>query len=108
MEKDDDIRQAMETICRELAAPLPDNTGDFKTHLSFMINEMIDKDFNRLVLLLYRLDIDEAKLRRLLLQDREANAGDKITEMILARQLEKQKSRISYRPDDKIDEDEKW
>ena len=98
----------MESICQQLAFPPSDNTAAFKTRLSLIINEMIDKDFNRLILVLYRFDIDESKLRRLLGQHTEENAADTIAEMILNRQLEKQKSRENFRRDEQIDENEKW
>ena len=77
--------------------------------LSSCINKLIVEDFERLVSILYRLDIDEKKLEYLLTQNTNENASDTIATLILQRQLQKIKSRQENRRDtDDINEDEAW
>jgi hypothetical protein len=72
------------------------------------INYLIDKDFNKLLAILYRLDVNEIKLRQLILENSEGDAGKMIAGLIIERQLEKMKSRRQFKPDADIAEDEKW
>ncbi len=82
---------------------------DLFERLSSAINHLIVNDFERLVSILYRLDISEARLTALLAQKRDEHAADTIALLILERQLEKIKSRWENRRDNNnIDEDEKW
>ena len=108
METAGDIRQAVEIISRELTIDASADPEVFLARLSGVISEMIDNQFSRLVLLLYRLDIDEEKLKEILLQHRADDSGNVISLLIFKRQLEKLKSRREFRRDEFIDESEKW
>lgn len=77
--------------------------------LSSFINEMLLHHFNELIQLLYRLDIDEQKLRTLLLENRSTDSGDLIARMILQRQEQKIKSRKMFKNNQAgTSEEEKW
>ena len=77
--------------------------------LSAYINNLIVQDFEGLVSLLYRLDINEKKLKYLLSVDSGINASDTIAALIIERQLQKIKSRRENRRDDNdIFADEAW
>jgi len=91
-------------------AVLPGVDADlFRQKLSDHINQLINNDFSKLILILYRLDISEKKLKQLLAESPGANAGNLITALIIERQLEKIQSRQKFRqPDDSIPEDERW
>ena len=108
METDIYVWQAMKFIEEELTISPSADLEHFLRNLSARINEMINSDFSRLLALLYRLDIDEKKLRRLLSEQPAANAGDVIAALIYERQLQKIKSRRAFRRDNDIDENEKW
>jgi len=85
------------------------NDNDLFTRLSAAINSLIVHDFERLVSILYRLDINEAKLEYLLAQKTGENASDTIAALIVERQLQKIKSRQENRRDtNDIDEEDKW
>lgn len=85
------------------------NNTDFFEKLSAAINILIIHDFERLVSILYRLDINEAKLEYLLAQKTEENASDTIATLIVQRQLQKIKSRQENRRDSNdIAEEDKW
>ncbi|HEY1019377.1 MAG TPA: hypothetical protein VGE25_10280 [Sediminibacterium sp.] len=72
------------------------------------INELIDKDFSRLVQLLYRLDVSETKLRSVLLEHPTGDAGDMIAQLILERIAQREKNKQLFRQEGDIPEDEKW
>ena len=65
--------------------------------LADRINTMITGDFNRLVSLLYRIDVNEAKLKKLLRENPGVDAGLLIARLILERQWQKIETRRKYR-----------
>jgi hypothetical protein len=78
-------------------------------NLSAYINDLIITDFERLVSLLYRIDVNEKKLEYLLAQQPGTNAADTIAHLIIERQLQKIKSRQENRRDkNDYSEEEKW
>lgn len=80
-----------------------------RQQLEFAINDLIAKDFDGLLQLLYRLDIDEAKLRVMLSDMPGTDAAAIITNMIIERQVEKIKSRKRYsKRDNNISDEERW
>lgn len=73
------------------------------------VNELITRDFNQLVSLLYRLDISEKKLKQTLADHPDQNAGELIAKLIVDRQEEKKKSREAFKQKDwENSEEEKW
>lgn len=53
------------------------------------LNELIQSDFTKLVQLLYRIDISEMKLKQILKDNPQSDAGLLIAEMIIERQIQK-------------------
>jgi len=79
----------------------------FREQLAEYINALIVSDFEKLVNLLYRLDVSEKKLRTLL--SSAVNAGVLIADLIIERQLQKLQSRRQFnKPAEDIAEAEKW
>ncbi|HCL06965.1 MAG TPA: hypothetical protein DHW64_13895 [Chitinophagaceae bacterium] len=73
------------------------------------IQELIAKDFPRLVQLLYRLDISEAKLKETLATHTDTDAGLLITQMIIDRLEQKRKAREEFgKKDWGGSEEERW
>ena len=64
--------------------------------LAEKINDMINKDFNALVQLLYRIDVNEAKLRGVLRDHQASDSGQLIARLILERQWQKIMTRREY------------
>lgn len=97
-------------INKDLAIELSENIS-FETLqrlLADHINQLIQFNFEKLISLLYRIDVSEAKLKNLLQQGNE-NAGKIIADAIIERQLQKIKSRQQYsQRDNNINEEEKW
>jgi hypothetical protein len=82
---------------------------ELKEKLSLHINYLIEHNFQKLVSLLYRIDISEPKLKKLLNDHPGTDAGNIIAELIIERQQQKIKSRQQFsRRDNDIDENEKW
>lgn len=64
--------------------------NDLEIKLSAYINEIIDKDFNKLINLLYRIDISEQKLKIALQnEDKTISSSKTIAKLIIERQLQK-------------------
>ena len=74
------------------------------------ITHLIQNDFQKLVSILYRIDVNERKLKYLLQENVGADAAVIIADLIIERQLEKIKSRSQFSPqqDDSIPDEEKW
>ena len=70
---------------------------DLENYLAVYINELIDKDFNKLVNLLYRIDISEQKLKIALQnEDKTISSSKTIAKLIIERQLQKLEFRKKF------------
>jgi hypothetical protein len=67
--------------------------------LAEKVNALINGNFDQLLQLLYRIDINEQRLRRLLVENEGGDAGKIIARLIVQRQWEKIESRRKYRQD---------
>ena len=65
--------------------------------LADKLNTLIRSDFDALLRLLYRIDIDEARLRGLLKENAQEDTGKIIARLIMERQWQKVLSRREYR-----------
>lgn len=102
-----------QNILEEVAVVLEiiprNNAGLKKKVFIARVNELLEKDFNKLVAILYRMDVDENRLRLLLDQNKDSDAAIIITELIIERQIQRLKSREAFRNNEnEIDEEEKW
>ena len=110
MDKHSDVRELTGFIGEVLTnTGKPEiNINDLVTRLSILINELIDSDFQKLLNLLYQLDVPEQKVINVLRENTDANAGKLIAGLIIERQLAKIKTRQEFRRDNNFDEEEKW
>ena len=93
----------------EIALTEKTSTEEVRKKLAENINHLIIHDFNKLVSLLYRVDVNEAKLKHLLKENPGSDAGNIIADLIIERQLQKIKSRQQFLQRDKsIDDEDKW
>jgi hypothetical protein len=79
----------------------PDQLGVF-------VNQLIEKDFSRLVQLLYRLDVSEIKLRKVLDEGTGGDAGALIAQLILERIAQSRKTKEMFRSEEDIPDNDKW
>ncbi|MEO9022279.1 MAG: hypothetical protein ABI237_11270 [Ginsengibacter sp.] len=84
---------------------------EVRAQLIALINELINKDFHALVQLLYRIDVDERKIKHCLDQQREEDSSPVIADLIIERQLQKIESRKFFsrgRDKSRESDEEKW
>ena len=67
---------------------------EFLKLLTKVIRHLLDKDFERLMNGLYRIDVDENKVKRALTTD---NPAENIAQLIIERELQKVETRRKYR-----------
>jgi len=68
------------------------STPDLET----LMNELIKNDFSKLVQLLYRIDVSEAKLKNILQANPNEDAGKLIAQIVLERLAATKKARESF------------
>ena len=73
-----------------------------------LINHLLLNDFNKLVQVLYRVDVSEQKLKELLQKNQTTDAAVIITDLLIERQEEKIKIKNSFKSDTDISDDDRW
>lgn len=82
---------------------------ELQQQLTDHINHLINTDFEKLIYYLYRIDVNEAKMKQLLQQQGGENAAELIAKLIIDRQLQKIKSRAEHKTSNTDDEGaERW
>jgi hypothetical protein len=76
--------------------------------MASFINDLIEKDFARLVQILYRLDVSEDKLKSVLLEHPTGDAGNMIAVLIMERIAQREKAKELFKQEGDIPDDEKW
>ncbi|MES1215455.1 MAG: hypothetical protein ABUT20_08060 [Bacteroidota bacterium] len=107
----EDQKELIQVLNTELAVEISEQISfeELRESLSQYINSLIQTNFQKLVSLLYRIDVSESKLKILLQENTDANAGMIIADLIIERQLQKIKSRQQFSQRDKnINDDEQW
>ena len=79
-----DINQSL-----EISLPITISGEELREKLVVHINHLINHDFEKLVFYLYRIDVNESKMRHLLEQKEGENATGLIADLIIERQSEK-------------------
>lgn len=97
-------------LAKELGLIVMDNNFSGNRQLLVeKVNALIEKDFQSLVSILYRMDVSEKKLTSMLHEQPDKNAAETIVDLMIERQLQKIKSRQQFsKRDENIDENEKW
>lgn len=84
-------------------------TNNFREELAVYINHLINADFEKLIFLLYRIDVSESTITQLLALPSNSNAGELIADAIIKRQAEKIDSRKLFKQNsNNITEEDKW
>jgi hypothetical protein len=94
----------------EIKLPVIISSEELRQQLINHINYLINHDFEKLVYYLYRIDVDEQKMKAVLDKVAGENAALLITDLIIDRLQEKAQSRkqFTFRDKKDIDENEKW
>ena len=103
-------KQVLQEVSYELGIIVNEKDHPFnKQILTEKIDHLINNDFQKLVLILYRMDVSETKLKQLLNENAGTNAALIITDLMIERQEQKILSRQQFRKkDENISDDEKW
>jgi hypothetical protein len=72
------------------------------------VNDLADKDFGALIQVLYRLDVDEGKIKRALAANPGQDAAGLIAGLLLERQLQKLESRKHFASFTSRPEEPEW
>jgi len=81
---------------------------EMKERLAQYLNYLLLHDFNKLVQILYRVDVNEQRLKELLQNHPGTDAAIIIADLLIQRQQEKIESRQSFKSNDNIPDEEKW
>ena len=100
----------IDSLEKDLGIVLKKDDSFEKIHATLVahISELINSDFHQLVSLLYRIDVNEEKLRTILHDTPGQDAAELIADMIIERQIQKTQSRKDSTTNDEIPDDEKW
>jgi len=98
----EDLRNSYELELRDVPT-----IGELEELLAEKVNTMIQTDFGALLQLLYRIDVNEVRLRRLLQENAGEDAGRVIARLIIERQWQKIETRRQYRSNTDSGE-ERW
>ena len=90
--------ELVKEINKNMAIALPDGISldELQIQLGAYINQLIQNDFEKLISLLYRIDVSEPKLKQLLKQNPQEEAGKIIAALIIERQLQKIQTRRHF------------
>ena len=76
--------------------PAVQDSSELKTMVSAVISELMDSNFEKLLLILYRIDVNEEQVKRVISQDDPEMIADNLAELVINRELEKIETRIRY------------
>ncbi len=83
--------------------------AEIREQLISLLNELINKDFHALVQLLYRIDVNEKRIRHYLEINKNEDSSSVLADMIIERQLQKIESRRDFsKKNDHESDEEKW
>ena len=107
------ILKSLQHLLGEGNAPggIDDSDESLLKYLEIRIQELINSDFQGLLQMLYRLDINEKELKKSIENSSPEKVAGIIAEKILEREKQKLKTKEEYsqfRSDDKEDEEDTW
>ena len=105
-----EISEAIHAAALELGVTLQEKDhGLWRAVLVDRINDLLIHDFEKLVGILYRIDVSEKKLQELLAFNTGLDAAPIIADLVIERQVQKMNSRKQFKMDSEMDDgEEKW
>lgn len=98
-------------IAEDTSLTIPDHITyeQLESLLAARLETMINQDFQQFVLLLYKIDVSEKKVRQVLAEDTSEQVYKKIAALLIERQQQKIISRKTFtRPVNDDDGEERW
>ncbi len=104
-----ELQQVQRLLSAEFGLTPREDKVDFINHLALRIDELILHDFQKLVMILYRIDVNEDQLREMLAKYVHDDAGYVIAQLVIERQIQKAESKKKIvRKDENIAEKDRW
>lgn len=100
-----DVTLALQNLITDLPA---EEKSAIKKELSAYLNFLLINDFPALVQILYRVDVSESKLKKVLAENKQADAGDLLTELMIERQVQKGLNKSTAPPPGDDPDVESW
>lgn len=103
MNEQEEVSQSIQLICNHFSITgselaLEENTFDaLEKKLTSIVSYLLDKDMNRLLNSLYRIDLDESVFKKILTEEPPENLSRRIAVEIIKRELQKVKTREKYK-----------
>lgn len=72
------------------------NLQDLQQKLTSIIKHLLHADLNRLLHILYRIDVEEQKVKEAMLADNEGAIAENIAQLIINREIQKAYIRFTY------------
>ena len=90
--------ELVEILNRQFEVPFNDfiSLQNLETALSIRINDLIKNDFQKLIQILYKVDVNELALKKLLKEKNGEEAALLIAGLIIERELQKIKTRKEF------------
>ncbi len=92
-------KQLIQLINKHAETDFEESIETHTLHQKLMafIDHLIKNNFNKLVNILYKVDVNETKLKEVLKQDAARDAAEIIAELIITREMQKIESREKYK-----------
>jgi len=90
------------------ASPSLTEQEERRKELAAYLNHLILNDFSALIQFLYRVDVSEQKLKTVLKENPQADAGELLAELLIQRQKEKTAARKNSPLADEPSGEEDW
>jgi hypothetical protein len=81
---------------------------ELREQLVFFINYLLLNDFDKLVRILYTVDVNEEKLKTILQDNPQTDAAEIITNLLIQRQQQKIETKQAFKKDTDISEEDGW
>jgi hypothetical protein len=101
---------SINAVAQDLGVSVINRTGEEQVNILVdAVNQLLLHNFDRLIAILYRVDVDELKLKRLLKEQAEEDAARIIVMLLIQRQEQKIRTREEFRtPPENPDDDDRW
>ena len=71
--------------------------GELEAKLTSIVSYLLDKDMERLLQSLYRIDVDETLFKKILIEAAPEEIANKIAQEVIRRELQKVRLRAKYK-----------
>jgi hypothetical protein len=96
-------------LAEKFEIPLPESTFEqFSIQLTAWVKNLIVNDMNKLLYILYRVDVEEEKMLKIIRENSIPHGAQLIADALISRQLQKIEQRQTGTTPSDIPEDEKW